>query len=186
MAIINFENLNHTIFFFSQILRKKLKHFKMIRKVIGFNGSPRKGWYTDQLVQKCLEGAKSVGAEVKMYQVSDLKNIIHWVSCLSCKRRDKKYFGTCVLKDNLTPILKEIKQADALIFGSPVSYSDVTAALHPILERMWFSNSTYSKDGQRPINRIIKTAFLMPMNATEKQAKEFFTYIHYLYVILND
>lgn len=144
----------------------------MIKKVIAFNGSPRKGWYTDKLVHKCLEGAKSVGAEVKLYQVSDLKNIKHCISCLSCKRKDKKYFGTCVLKDDLTPILKEIKKADVLIFGSPVYYSDVTAALHPILERMWFSNSTYSKNGQRPLDRKIKTAFLMPMNATEQQAKE--------------
>ena len=27
------------------------------------------------MAQKCLEGAKSAGAEVKLYQISDLKNI---------------------------------------------------------------------------------------------------------------
>lgn len=40
----------------------------MIKKVIAFNRSPRKGWNTDQLIKKFLEGAKSAGAEVKLYE----------------------------------------------------------------------------------------------------------------------
>ena len=64
----------------------------MIKKIIGFNGSPRKGFNTDIMVQKCLEGAKSAGAEVKLYQISDLKNIKACESCLQCKRSDHKLF----------------------------------------------------------------------------------------------
>lgn len=60
----------------------------MIKKVIGFNGSPRKGFNTDIMVQKCLEGAKSTGAITKLYQISDLKNINPCQSCLQCKRID--------------------------------------------------------------------------------------------------
>ena len=60
----------------------------MIKKVIGFNGSPRKGFNTDIKVQKCLEGAKSAGANTKLYQISALKNIKPCQSCLQCKRID--------------------------------------------------------------------------------------------------
>lgn len=103
---------------------------RMIKKVIAFNGSQRKGYNTNKLVQKCLEWAKSLGADVKYYQVSDMKNIKPCISCLSCKRKDKKYFGKCVLKDGLTSILNEIKTTDAIVIGTPVYYDDITASIH--------------------------------------------------------
>ncbi|KAK8841385.1 hypothetical protein M9Y10_027001 [Tritrichomonas musculus] len=147
----------------------------MIKKVIGFNGSPRKGWNTDLMVQKCLEGAKSSGAEVKLYQIADLKNIKPCISCLSCKRKDPKYQGVCVLKDGLSPILKEIKTADAIVLGSPNYLGYVSAAIHPVLERMVFSNLTYKKSGLSAFGRKIKTAIILTMNATEKQSEQFYT-----------
>ncbi len=35
-------------------------------KVLAINGGPRKGWNTDTLLNKALEGAASVGAETEM------------------------------------------------------------------------------------------------------------------------
>ena len=92
----------------------------MLKKVIGFNGSPRKGWNTYQLVQSALEGARSAGAETKFYQLYDLK-IRGCQGCMLCKK-DEKHAGKCVIKDDLTPILKEIQEADAVIFGSPIYF----------------------------------------------------------------
>lgn len=143
----------------------------MLKKVIAFNGSPRKGWNTDQLVKKCLEGAKSAGAEVKLYEVSDLKNIKPCISCLYCKRVEPKFRGVCVVKDGLTPILKELKTADAIVIGAPIYFGNISAAIHPILERMCFSNYSYRKTNPSNFGRKIKTAFILPMNASYEYAK---------------
>lgn len=149
----------------------------MIKKVIGFNGSPRKGYNTDQLVQKCLEGAKSAGAEVKLYQISEMKNINPCISCLTCKRKEEKYHGKCAIQDGLTPILKEMKTADALVFGSPVYFGDISAAFHVAFERMCFSNNIYDENESSAFGKKIKTAFILTMNAKEEQAK----FAHYDY-----
>ena len=140
----------------------------MIKKVIGFNGSYRKGWNTDLIVQKCLEGAKSAGADVKLYQVSDLKHIKPCESCLICKKIDRKFEGKCVIKDDLTPILKEIKNADAIVVGSPIYWGFMSAAIHPVLERMWFSNHSYNKDRGSVYGKKIKTGFIFTMNVDKK------------------
>jgi len=35
-------------------------------KVIAINGSPRKNWNTDILLENCLEGAREAGAETEI------------------------------------------------------------------------------------------------------------------------
>ena len=39
-------------------------------KAIAINGSPRKGWNTDLLLQKALEGAAAAGAETELIQTA--------------------------------------------------------------------------------------------------------------------
>lgn len=140
----------------------------MIKKIIGINGSIRKGFNTDLMVQKCLEGAKSVGAEVKLYQISDLKNLKPCQSCLQCKRIDHKFDGKCVVKDDLAPILKEIKDVDAIVIGSPIYWGMVSSAIHPVLERMYFSNYVYNKDKSSVFGKKINVGFIFTMNADKK------------------
>ena len=41
-------------------------------KVIAVNGSPRKTWNTATLLQKALDGAKSVGADTELVHLYDL------------------------------------------------------------------------------------------------------------------
>ena len=43
-----------------------------MKKIYAVNGSPRKNGNTAQLLKKALEGAASVGAEVKFIQLADL------------------------------------------------------------------------------------------------------------------
>ena len=38
---------------------------RIIMKVIGINGSPRKTWHSAQLLDNALEGARAAGAETK-------------------------------------------------------------------------------------------------------------------------
>ena len=141
----------------------------MLKKVIGFNGSPRKKWNTYQLVKRALEGAKDAGAETKFYNLIDL-NIKPCTSCLTCQK-GKKYSGRCTIKDDLTPILEEIKTADALIFGVPIYLSYPSSLVHTALERMLYSSFTYTPEATT-FPRKTKTLFIYTMNVSQNLAKQ--------------
>ena len=79
-------------------------------KVMAFNGSPRKKrWNTITLLENALEGAQSAGAETELVHLYDL-SFSGCISCFSCKKIERKENGVCAVKDDLTPILVQIKE----------------------------------------------------------------------------
>ena len=54
-------------------LRKEIEGATCM-KVIAVNGSPRKNWNTATLLQKALEGSKSVGADTELIHLYENKN----------------------------------------------------------------------------------------------------------------
>jgi len=141
-------------------------------KVIAFNGSPRKKWNTATLLEKAMEGATSQGAETKLIHLYDLQ-YKGCISCFSCKKRGGKSYGTCAVKDDLTPIYAEIKEADAIILGSPIYFGDVTGQTRSFLERLLFPSLGYTSPPKTLYPRSIQTAWIYTMNAPEEIAKQF-------------
>lgn len=139
-------------------------------RVLAFNGSPRKGCNTEKLLQKALEGARSVGAETELIQLYD-QEFKGCVSCLACKRKNSTTNGLCAYRDALTPILKKAQQADALIVGSPVYYDYPTAQTRAFLERLMFPLDPYMVDENgkriRYLNKMVPTAIVYTMNCPE-------------------
>lgn len=88
-------------------------------KAIAINGSPRKNWNTATLLKKSLEGAASIGAETELIHLYDL-DFKGCNSCFACKRIESNLNGYCVMKDDLTEVLKTILSSDILIIGSPI------------------------------------------------------------------
>ena len=97
-------------------------------KVMAFNGSPRKkNWNTVTMLEHALEGARSAGAGTELVHLYDM-DFSGCISCFSCKSLDRKEDGVCAVKDDLTPVLERIKEADALIIGTPVYYGAESAS----------------------------------------------------------
>jgi len=143
-------------------------------KVIGFNGSPRKTWNTATLLQKALEGAASQGATTKLIHLYDL-DFKGCKSCFSCKTKNGKSYGSCAVKDDLAPILKDIRTADALILASPVYFWAVSGEMKSFMERLLFPLYRYAKADAPSFTlfpRKIDTAFIYTMNTTEEQMKQ--------------
>lgn len=110
-------------------------------KAIAINGSPRKGWNTDLILQEALKGAAGAGAEVEMIYLYDL----HYTgcrSCMACKRKDAEP-AKCFWKDDLTPVLDKILSADVVFFGVPVYFGEISSQMHGLLERLNFILMTY-------------------------------------------
>lgn len=93
------------------------------------------------------------------------------ISCFYCKRKDKEH-GTCIVKDDLSPLLTKAKEADALLFGSPIYFMGLTSGMHALLERLFFSNYIYSQEIPSVLGKKMPSAFIYTMNVTEEQAKE--------------
>ena len=142
-------------------------------KVFGINGSPRSGWNTRMMVKRALEGAASVGAQTKMINLGKL-NFDPCVSCLVCKK-GPEYQGKCAHKDDLTPILEELKEADAIVLGTPIYFSKECALYHSFWERFAFSNSIYGKTYAdcRIYPKNIKSAVLFTMNVPPELAQAY-------------
>jgi multimeric flavodoxin WrbA len=136
-------------------------------KVMAFNGSPRKKkWNTITLLENALEGAMSAGAETELVQLYDL-SFSGCISCFSCKDLSRKEDGVCAVQDDLTPVLDRVKEADALIIGSPVYYGAESASTRAFLERLFFPYMKYAKDMQSIFPRPINTAMIYTMNVPE-------------------
>lgn len=136
-------------------------------KIIAVNGSPRKNWNTAMLLSSVLDGAASKGAQTELYHLYDY-NYKGCISCFSCKLKDGISYGHCALKDEITPILKSIEEADALIIGSPIYFGNISGELKSFLERLFFQYLVYEKDYPTLFKRKIPVGFIYTMNVNEE------------------
>lgn len=103
----------------------------MSRKVIGINGSPRKHGNTETLMQAVLDAAKEKGAETARFDLNAL-NYKGCQACLWCKQH-----GRCRLSDDLAKVLESIQDADAVVFGSPIYFSQLTGQFRLFQDRLY-------------------------------------------------
>ncbi|MCJ2165441.1 MULTISPECIES: flavodoxin family protein [unclassified Pseudodesulfovibrio] len=133
-------------------------------KLLAFNGSPRKKkWNTVTMLEHALEGAREAGAETELVHLYAL-DFKGCASCFSCKRHDRTATGVCVLKDDLKPILEQVRTADAIILGSPVYYSCETACARAFLERLQFPYLNYANYEESHFPRHMPTGLIYTMN----------------------
>ena len=135
-------------------------------KVIAINGSPRKKWNTATLLEKALEGAASEGAETELIHLYDL-DFKGCKSCFSCKVKGGKSFARCSIKDELTPVLERLEDADTVILGSPIYLGNSTGEMRSFMERYIFPYITYSIDTQTYYPKNIPVGYIYTMNITE-------------------
>jgi multimeric flavodoxin WrbA len=115
-------------------------------KVIGFNGSPRKNANTAALVEAVLKGAASKGAETRLVHLNEL-NMKGCQGCVACKKEP----GHCAYEDDLTPLLEELKESDAIVLGSPIYWFRVSAQLKALIDRFYcyMGEETNPETGER-------------------------------------
>jgi multimeric flavodoxin WrbA len=102
-------------------------------KVMGFNGSPRKG-NTRTLIEAVLKGAEEKGAQTQLVNLNE-GNIRGCQGCDACK--NPAGLGKCVQKDDLSPLLQEMTTCDALVLGTPIYYYHATAQFRAFTDRLY-------------------------------------------------
>lgn len=135
--------------------------------IYAVNGSPRKKWNTATVLQHALEGAASVDPTVR----TELVHLYDYrykgcLSCFECKKLGGKSYGKCAVRDDLAPVLEKLLAADAVLFGSPIYFGDVTGMMRSFLERLFFPCLVYDKNYSSLAPRPVATAFIYTMNVT--------------------
>ena len=100
-------------------------------KVIGLTGSPRKNGNTAKLVAKVLAGAVDRGAEIALHPLAHM-NIKGCQACGHCKDNED-----CILDDDMQILYRELHEADAVVFGTPVYMDQMSAQAKLFLDRLY-------------------------------------------------
>ncbi len=101
-------------------------------KIVALLGSPRSKGNSAVLAEYFLETAKGFGAETQSFVL----NRLNYQGCQAC-RACKKTSEICVLKDGLTAVLEDVRQADVIVFASPVYFGDVTGQMKTFIDRTY-------------------------------------------------
>lgn len=143
-------------------------------KALGINGSPRKGWNTQTLVMKALEGAASAGAETELIDLYS-QPVKGCLECYACKRKGIETNGICAIKDNLRPLLEKAHEADVIIIGAPNYFGFPSAMTLAFLERFLFPITSYQVENGKQVRtlgkRVIPAGLIYTMNADEAYYK---------------
>ncbi len=131
------------------------------KKVIGIVGSPRHGKNTGTLVERVLEGAKSKGVETELFYISDYR-INPCDACDACMQT-----GECVQDDDMRVFYSALREAKALVLGTPIYFDHVSAQTKLLLDRL------YLYTGPNPEHRFpkgVKSVLVATWEASNPEA----------------
>ncbi|NMC41119.1 MAG: flavodoxin family protein [Bacteroidales bacterium] len=100
-------------------------------KAVAFNGSPRRGGNTEILLKEVLDVLNSKGIETSMVQVGG-QEVRGCIACMKCR---KEKDGRCHQNnDFLNSCIGQIREADIILIGSPVYFSDITSETKALMD----------------------------------------------------
>ncbi len=106
-------------------------------KVLVITTSLRANSNSDVLAERLAAGAGDAGHEVELISLKGRK-IGFCVGCLACQKTQK-----CVLKDDAAEIAEKVRDADTLVFVTPIYYYEMSGQMKTLLDRL---NPLYPSD----------------------------------------
>jgi len=145
-------------------------------KAIGIVGSPRKNGNVDTLVQAVLDGAKEAGYQIAKYNLNEM----NYKGCQACEYC--KSYDHCQLDDDVSKLLNEIAEADAVVFGSPIYFALFTGQFKLMEDRMYsFIDAGFTSRLRPGKKAVIVTSQGVPdLSAYEKAISGFDVAIGFL------
>lgn len=121
-----------------------------MKKIIILNGSPRKTGNTSTLIKHFCAGAEEAGNKCEVFDLHDM-NISGCRGCFGC---DKNREFPCVQKDDMNKIYSAYKEADVVVFASPIYYWHLSGQLVTALDRLLAvmrTDTSYSIDKKESV-----------------------------------
>ncbi len=102
----------------------------MNKNVLVISTSLRKGGNSDILADEFIRGAKETGNNVEKISLEG-KTIGFCKGCLACQKTQK-----CVIKDDADNIAQKVKNADVIVFATPIYYYEMSGQMKTLLDRL--------------------------------------------------
>jgi multimeric flavodoxin WrbA len=119
---------------------------KPIKRVLILTASPRKNGNSTTLALKAAEGVKAEGGEADVVPIGRLK-IAPCNACDSCRTKPE---AGCVIRDDMQPLYQKIRDAQGIIFATPIYWFNVSAQMKLFIDRTYaiHGNGTYAFTGK--------------------------------------
>ena len=139
-------------------------------KTIVINAGPKRKDVNARLAQYASKGAESAGADVEYFDLYKL-GLSGCRACLICKNDEETC--KCYWRDELSPVIEKIFNADCLLIAVPVFFSQPSSHYMAFLERLIFSLVSY-KTGNKfkgKVNVGLFYSINYPMDYFEKSVR---------------
>ena len=102
----------------------------MAKKVLIISSSLRGGSNSEVLAKQCEKGAAEAGNEVEFISLKG-KDIRFCIGCMACQNGK-----TCGHKDDVPEIMEKVKNAQVVVFATPIYYYEMSGQLKTLLDRL--------------------------------------------------
>jgi multimeric flavodoxin WrbA len=100
-------------------------------KVLGINGSPRKGGNTELLIKEIFKILEGKGIKTELFQIGG-KEVHGCIACMKCR---KAADGRCHQNNEvINKCIEKMVKADAIIIGSPVYFADLSSDIKALID----------------------------------------------------
>ena len=102
-----------------------------MKNILIIQGGGRPNGNTAQLINSFVTGAKESGHSIE--QISFIKNEVK--GCLGCNAC--RYGKSCIQKDSFNDLAPKIKNADCIVFASPLYFWTISSRIKAFIERFY-------------------------------------------------
>ena len=102
-------------------------------KILALQGSPRLRGNTAILLSQFVNGARAAGSDVEVINLQE-QSIHPCDACDMCECGERDF---CVYNDSMREVMKKIKEADALVFATPVWWTGASTLTKIFLDRLY-------------------------------------------------
>ncbi|MCM1263455.1 MAG: flavodoxin family protein [Butyrivibrio sp.] len=118
-----------------------------MKNILVIQGGGRPKGNTAQLADSFIKGAEDAGHKVEY--ISLLKNEVN--GCIGCNAC--RYGQPCIQKDSFNDMVPKIKNADCIVFASPLYFWTISSRLKAFIERFY---CIAEEDANPPLGRYEK------------------------------
>ena len=101
----------------------------MAKKVLIISTSLRNNANSEILAKETERGARDAGNEVEFVSLKD-KKIGFCKGCLACQK-----LGRCVIDDDANEITAKMKEADVIVWATPIYYYEMSGQMKTLIDR---------------------------------------------------
>ena len=118
-----------------------------MKKILIIQGGGRTNGNTSQLINSFMTGAKESGHSIE--RISLIKNEVK--GCLGCNAC--RYGKPCIQNDSFNSFVPKIKNADCIVFASPLYFWTISSRIKALIERFY---CIAEEDPNPPLGRYEK------------------------------